>query len=103
MELRFDPFALEQIEVFYAGRPFGVAAPHRIARHIHPQAQQPADRAAPQTGIDYLRLIEAEHERSQLSRRINYHQLGDVETDQVTDNDNDDGDDGAAPAPAVRR
>lgn len=75
VELRFDPYDLELIEVYYADRPFGQALPHTIGRHVHPHAAQPAGEPRPQSGIDYLRLIEAEHQRDWLSRRINYHQL----------------------------
>ena len=74
VELRFDPYDLERIEVYYAGRPFGDAVPHQVGRHVHPQAQEPADEPRPPSGIDYLRLITQEHERDWLARRINYHQ-----------------------------
>jgi putative transposase len=99
VELRFDPYDLEVIEVHYAGRPFGRALGHTIGRHVHPHAQEPADRPRPASGIDYLRLIEAEHEREWLSRRINYHQLA---SDPVAgdpgaaDDDHDDDDDAGA-------
>src|SRR6266566_5097304 len=36
VELYFDPFELERIEVRYQGRPFGLAVPHTIGRHAHP-------------------------------------------------------------------
>jgi len=76
VELLYDPFDLERIEVRYEGRPFGLAVPHLIGRHAHPQAaREPAEPApAPKTGVDYLRLLEAEHERS-LARRIAYREL----------------------------
>ena len=77
VELLYDPFDLERIEVRYQGRPFGLAVAHTIGRHAHPQAaREPAepDPPPPTTGIDYLRLLETEHERS-LRRRINYRDL----------------------------
>ena len=76
VELLYDPFDLERIEVRYEGRPFGLAVPHLIGRHAHPQAaREPAEPTpTPKTGIDYLRLLEAEHERS-LARRIAYRTL----------------------------
>ncbi len=104
VELRFDPYDLEVIEVYYAGRPCGHAVPHVIGRHVHPQAEESADVARPVSGIDYLRLIETEHERDWLSRRINYHQLhavndaGDSDGDVEHDDDVDDDDDAAAAA-----
>jgi putative transposase len=81
VELRFDPYDLEVIEVYYAGRPFGHAVAHQVARHVHPHAQEPDSEPRPVSGIDYLRLITAEHERDWLSRRINYHQLHDAAGD----------------------
>src|SRR6266516_4685949 len=71
VELYFDPFELERIEVRYQGRPFGLAVPHTIGRHAHPAAdREPAEPQPPppKTGIDYLRLLEQAHER-QLRRR----------------------------------
>jgi len=78
VELLYDPFDLARIEVRYQGRPFGLAVPHTIGRHAHPAAgREPAEaerRPAPTTGIDYLRLLEQEHEQ-QLRRRIAYREL----------------------------
>ncbi len=97
VELRFDPYDLERIEVYYAGRPFGEALGHTIGRHVHPHAEEPAEEPRPASGIDYLRLIEAEHEREWLSRRINYHQLpgdpvaGDPGAADEDDHDDDEG------------
>lgn len=110
VELRFDPYDLELIEVHYAGRACGHAVPHAIGRHVHPHAEEPEDTPRPVSGIDYLRLIETEHERDWLSRRINYHQLhavddtgdGDGQSDNDVNDDRDD-DDGAAGVAAVVR
>lgn len=100
VELRFDPYDLELIEVYYAGRPCGHAVPHVIGRHVHPHAQEPADEPRPVSGIDYLRLITEEHERDWLSRRINYHQLHDAVDDGDGHDDDDDENDAAAAATA---
>lgn len=110
IELRFDPYDLEVIEVHYAGRACGRAVPHVIGRHVHPHAEEPDGTPRPVSGIDYLRLIETEHERDWLSRRINYHQLhavddvgdSDEQHDHDVDEDRDD-DDGAAGVTAVVR
>lgn len=104
VELRFDPYDLELIEVHYAGRACGHAVPHVIGRHVHPHAEEPHEEPRPVSGIDYLRLIETEHERDWLSRRINYHQphaAGDA-GDGVVEHDDGDDDDGAAGVAAVR-
>jgi putative transposase len=109
VELRFDPYDLELIEVYYAGRPCGHAVPHVIGRHVHPHAEDPQDTPRPVSGINYLRLIETEHERDWLSRRINYHQPhadGDGDAADHGESDGDvergdgdiDDDDGAAAA-----
>jgi putative transposase len=94
VELRFDPYDLELIEVYYAGRSCGHAVPHVIGRHVHPHAEEPGDQPRPVSGIDYLRLIEQEHQRDWLSRRIPYHRF---------DNEiHDDDDENGAAAAAVR-
>ena len=92
VELRFDPYDLQRVEVYYAGQPFGEALPHQVGRHVHPQAEQPDDEPRPASGIDYLRLIEAEHQREWLSQRINYLAAGRQRPISATqpDDDNDD-------------
>lgn len=75
VEVVFDPFDLTTLEVRYQGRPMGTAVPHRIGRHVHPDAHPdlPPPPAAP-TGIDYLALVAAQH-RKELATRINYTDL----------------------------
>jgi hypothetical protein len=75
VEVVFDPFDLTTLQVRYQGRPMGTAVPHRIGRHVHPDARPdlPPPPAAP-TGIDYLALVAAQH-RAQLAVRINYTDL----------------------------
>ena len=54
VELRYDPEDLTRIDVYFEGRPAGVATPFVIGRHTHravPQAQRPGPEP---TGIDYL-------------------------------------------------
>ena len=62
VELRYDPADLTLIEVFFAGRPAGVATPFVIGRHTHRQVPQAARPPAPATGIDYLGLVAAAHD-----------------------------------------
>jgi putative transposase len=73
VELVFDPFDLTDIQVRYQQRSFGTAVAFRIGRHAHPKArpEQPDTGPPPQTGIDYLRLLDAAHQR-QLAHRTNY-------------------------------
>jgi putative transposase len=81
VELVFDPFDLTDIEVRYRGRSHGKAVAFRIGRHAHPKArpEHPTAFETEPTGIDYLRLIDADH-TEQLESRINYTALfGDSE------------------------
>ena len=53
----------------------GIAVPHRIGRHVHPQARPDLPPpAATSTGIDYLALVAAQH-RAQVAAQINYTDL----------------------------
>ena len=83
VELVFDPFDLTTLEVRYQGRPMGLAVPHRIGTHVHPQARPdlPPAPAAP-TGIDYLGLVAAQH-RADLAARINYTDLPGADPGEV--------------------
>lgn len=75
VEVVFDPFDLTRLEVRYLGRPMGPAVPHRIGRHVHPDAHpETAPAPPPATGIDYLALVAAQH-REQVAQRINYTDL----------------------------
>ena len=75
VELVFDPFDLTRIEVRHKGKPWGLAKPRVIGRHVHRKArpEQPAP-PPPATGIDYLHLVEAEHARGD-AKRINFDAL----------------------------
>jgi putative transposase len=88
-ELLFDPFDLTRIEVRHQGKPMGLASPQVIGRHTHPKArtERPAPPPAPPTGIDYLRLVEADH-RAADARRINFDALTSQTTNTAqTDHD----------------
>jgi len=79
VQLVFDPFDLEHVEVRYHGREFGPAIPHELAVHVHPKATaEPPDMldgmASTPTGIDYLALVEQEH-RQATRRSINFADL----------------------------
>jgi len=72
------------LQVRYQNRPMGPAVPHRISRHVHPDAGPDTPAApAPPTGIDYLALVTAQHRQS-LAARISY---TDLPTGQPTDPD----------------
>jgi putative transposase len=60
VELVFDPFDLDRVEVRLAGKPAGTAVPFTVSRHRHPKARTPDGqrRAEPApTGIDYLAAL----------------------------------------------
>ncbi len=62
IEVRFDPEDLTRLDVYYEGRPAGVATPFKIGRHVAkavPQATRPTPEP---TGIDYLGNVQAAHE-----------------------------------------
>jgi len=75
VELVFDPFDLTVLQVRYGSKDAGTALPHHITRHAHPKArpEEPGsgDDAPRATGIDYLALLDAQHDR-QLAGRVNY-------------------------------
>jgi putative transposase len=83
VQLVFDPFDLEHLEVRWGGQPFGTAIPHELRTHVHPKATaEPPEvldgMPTTSTAIDYLALVEAEH--AQATRRpINYGDLFDPE------------------------
>lgn len=75
VEIIFDPFALDTVEVRFQGRVMGAGVPHKISRHSHPKARpDPQPPSIPETGIDYLGLVVARHE-AELAKAINYSQL----------------------------
>ncbi len=84
VELVFDPFDLTRIEVRWHGRSMGAAVPHRIGRHVHAKAR-PDDTTLPAptpTGIDYLRLVEAQH-TAELAQRVQYSQLPEAQLSEA--------------------
>jgi hypothetical protein len=57
--------------------------PHRIGRHVHPDASPETATVPPAaTGIDYLALVAAQH-REQLAERINYTDLSSTRSEQA--------------------
>jgi putative transposase len=88
VDLLFNPFDLEHIEVEYRGRPMGTARPHKVGRHVHPDVKAPTKKPPAQaTGIDYLRLLETDHQ-AQVGVRINFDAL--IQPDAVTSPGDDD-------------
>jgi putative transposase len=68
----------------------GLAAPHRIGRHTHPAARPDIPPSpAPETGIDYLRLVAAARDAEQ-AQAINFAALTDAGNPQPDPTNNDD-------------
>lgn len=88
VELLFDPFDLERIEVRFQGRPVGDAVPVRIGRHTHPNARPEAKEPPASTGIDYLAMLAERRDRELAGRPIDYAALADDQAqDDTTDDD----------------
>lgn len=75
VEVVFDPFQMDSVEIRYQGRSMGSGIPVKISRHAHPKARpETSPTPVPPTGIDYLGLVAARHE-AELAQSINYSQL----------------------------
>ncbi len=76
VELAFDPFDLNRIEVRLGGADEGLATPFQVTRHSHPKArpETPAQQPPPTSGIDYLALLDAQHTR-EAAGKVNYSAL----------------------------
>jgi len=84
IELRYDPEDLSTLDVFFEGRPAGVATPFIIGRHTHrkvPQAARPEPEA---TGIDYLGMVAAAHEEAAGAVALDFSQLAMFEVTDET-------------------
>jgi putative transposase len=90
VEVVFDPFDLESVEIRFQGRSMGQGLPQTIGRHSHPQARPEAAPAPSPTGIDYLGLL-ADRRDAELATSINYSQLT-LPGAEMHDNDNDNDD-----------
>ena len=76
VELVFDPLDMTELTVRYQGRDMGKALPHKITRHVHPNAAtKNTEPAAPApTGIEYLKAVATGHQET-LAAKINYANL----------------------------
>jgi putative transposase len=77
VELVFDPFDLDRLEVRAAGKPAGTAVPFAVGRHRHPKTRvpdggRPAEPAP--TGIDYLAVLGDGHDAA-LREQVSYRSL----------------------------
>ena len=64
VELRFDPFDLTQIEVWFNDAFLQLAEPDQIVTTVHPDVTpDPVPPPAPDSGLDYLALLRQERQR----------------------------------------
>jgi transposase InsO family protein len=65
LELRYDPLDLSQLELWFQDIFLQVAQPERLVNPTHPDLELDPTPAspAPETGLDYLALLRAEHHR----------------------------------------
>jgi putative transposase len=89
VEVVFDPFDLECVEIRFQGRSMGQGIPVSIGRHSHPQARPEAAPAPAPTGIDYLGLL-AERREAELATSINYAQLSLPDSEELTTSESTD-------------
>ena len=94
VEVVFDPMDLTVLAVRYQGRNMGIAVPHKIGRHVHPNVEGPAPAPVAATGIDYLHLIAEDHQQQlrDAAGRIDYATL-------TSSDHHDEDDDGGGGAP----
>jgi putative transposase len=84
VELVFDPFDLDRLEVRLAGKPAGTAVPFAVGRHRHAKTRAPDGQARAEpapSGIDYLAALGDGHD-AELREQVSYRSLiaGDGET-----------------------
>ncbi len=95
VELVFDPFDLDRIEVRLAGKPAGTAVPFTVSRHRHPKTRtgdgQLRAEPAP-TGIDYLAALGDAHDTA-LKDQVSYRSLIEGRREQEKKEDTEKGDD----------
>jgi putative transposase len=85
VELRYDPEDLSAIDVFFEGRPAGVATAFVIGRHTHRAVPQAARPEASATGVDYLGMVAAAHEEQAGTGSIDFSQLAMFESDDESE------------------
>ncbi len=64
LEIRYDPFDLSRLELWFQGTFLQLAQPERLLTTTHPQVTpDPVPAPPPKTGLDYLALLRTEHQR----------------------------------------
>jgi putative transposase len=85
VELRYDPFDLTRIEVWFNDAFLQLAEPDRIVTTIHPDVTpDPVPASQPDSGLDYLALLRQERER------LIHEQLDSIHFSQLEPKENND-------------
>jgi putative transposase len=85
VELRYDPFDLKRIEVWYQNTFLEIAEPDRLVTTIHPDVEpDPVPVVPPDEGLDYLAMLREERER------LLQKQLQGIQFSQLTESEEDD-------------
>ena len=87
VEVVFDPFDMENVEIRFQGRPMGSGIPVSIGHHSHPKARPEAAPSPAPTGIDYLGLLAQRRDAELAKSIINYSQLALPTTEPLANND----------------
>jgi len=79
VQLVYDPYDMTApLQVYHDNKPAGQATLQVIGRHTHPKAakalkdEQPDTSTGPATGVDYLRLIQDDHNKAIAAAGISY-------------------------------
>jgi putative transposase len=85
VELRYDPFDLSRLEVWYQDAFIEIAQPDRLVTAVHPDVEpDPVSVVPPEEGLDYLALLRAERER------LLQEQLQGIHFSQLTESEEND-------------
>lgn len=91
VELRYDPFDLTRLKVWFNDTFLQLAEPEKIVTTIHPDVEPDPVPAhpPPDTGLDYLALLRVERERL-LQEQLGTIQFTQLESSNPKENENDD-------------
>ena len=90
VELRYDPFDLTRLEVWFNDTFLQLAEPEEIVTTTHPDVEpDPVPTPSPDSGLDYLALLRTERERL-LQEQLETIQFTRLDSSNPKENENDD-------------
>ena len=80
--IRYDPYDLGRIKVFFAGQQYPDALPVSLERTRHPRVEEPPE-PVPPTGLNYLELLARKHDQQKKAQvgKLNFDLLSGREGD----------------------